>query len=242
MLRNLGAAMGALARADVYTNSPVPVVLAWSPAWRDAMRAARLKANEAQPDPPAFEVEHFRKAVKSAMSQKRVDLAALLILTFSTGARASDVIELARDEIGIQPEALMVQFKRGKGVKFRGPYTVHGAIADAEHRRLLTEYLNTCTTRWAWHAPTPQQRVALTGDLLALIRSVGGPAMRQSSIRRGALQRMATLGASEEDLMHFSGHTNTKTLRRYLGWNKVSATAGRTQALGARHTAAFPAS
>ena len=215
MLRNMGAAMGALARADVYTNSPCPIVLAWSLAWRDAMRAARLKAKEAQPDPPAFTLEQFRQAVALAQQRLRPDLAALLILTFSLGARASDVIELTRSEIELQTDKLVVQFKRGKGAKFRGP--VHGAIADASHRQELQSYLDAGTSKWAWHAPTPQQRVVLTADLLALIRSVGGPAMRQSSIRRGALQRMATLGASEEDLMHFSGHTNVRTLRRYLG-------------------------
>ena len=115
------------------------------------------------------------------------------------------------------------------------------SIAPFQIRQILSDHLGAAETRWAWHAPTPQQRASLTEDLLTLIRAVGSPALRQSSIRRGALQRMATLGASEEDLMHFSGHTNVRTLRRYLGWNKVSATAERTQALGAKHTAQSPA-
>jgi integrase len=133
----------------------------------------------------------FRQAVDQAAAQRP---AALLILAFSTAARASDVLELTKSDISIDGTKLMIQFQRGKGVKFRGPSTVHGALSD---------HLRAAETRWAWHAPTPQQRVALTADLLTLIRTAGGASLRQSSIRRGALQRMATLGASEEDFMHF---------------------------------------
>ena len=80
--------------------------------------------------------------------------------------------------------------------------------------------------------------MSIQQDLLQLIRGAGGNEMRQSSIRRGALQHMARLpDITEQDLMHFSGHKQVDTLRRYLGWNKVAATAPRTTKLGRGHTA-----
>jgi hypothetical protein len=48
--------------------------------------------------------------------------------------------------------------------------------------------------------------------------------LEQRSIRRGALQHMATDGTTTEDvLMMFSGHKRVETLRRYLDWGKKHA-------------------
>jgi integrase len=243
-LRNLASTMGALARLDMYTTSPTPIPLAWSSTWRDAMKAARMKANKSQPDPPGLSWEQVEACVQDAMDSGRQDLAALLLLTYAIGARASDVIQLTKSEILLAPTSLRVEFRRGKGVAFRGPYTVHGAMANPDHRRIVNQHLAAGDSRWAWHCTTPQQRTEVQADLLRLIRRHGPRELRQSSIRRGALQHMATCGNqvagtkfTEADLMHFSGHTQVATLRRYLGWGKVSVTADRTRELAAQHTA-----
>ncbi len=60
------------------------------------------------------------------------------------------------------------------------------------------------------------------------------PLAEQKSVRRSALQRLATVpGITTHDLLHFSGHTNEKMLLRYLGWGAQApalATAREAQA------------
>jgi integrase len=221
----------------MYTTSPTPIPLAWSSTWRDAMKAARMQANEAQPDPPGLSWEQVEACVQDAIRGGRQDLAALLLLTYAIGARASDIIQLTKGEVELKATSLRVEFRRGKGVAFRGPYTVHGAIASPDHRRIVQQQLATGDGRWVWQCTTPQQRTEIQADLLRLIRRHGPKELRQSSIRRGALQHMATCGCTEADLMHFSGHSKVATLRRYLGWGTVSATAEHPRALAERHTA-----
>jgi integrase len=236
-LREMASTMGALARLDLYTTHPTPIALGCWAAWRDAMRKVRIDSHEAQPDPPALTPAQMSQAVAAALQDNRKDLASLLILTWAIGARACDVLQLLRKEVTLSGDSLVVEFRRGKGVRMRDPYTVHGAIAHEPHRRILRDQLAEGTTRWIWHCTTPQQRHSIQQELLNLIRVAGGRQMRQSSIRRGALQHMATLPEiTEQDLMHFSGHKQVDTLRRYLGWNKVAATATRTTRLGRGHT------
>ena len=168
-----------------------------------------------------------------AVTEGKTALAALLVLTYAIGARACDVLQFAVEDVDLTDTALEASFRRGKGVAFRGPYTVHGAIADDVHRNLVKAQLSSATGRWIWPTPTPQQRAEINAELLRLIRKHRGPGMRQASIHRGALQHMVRCGATEEQVMHFSGYTKKATLHRYLGWNKISA----TRAIGTANTA-----
>ena len=59
-------------------------------------------------------------------------------------------------------------------------------------------------------------------DLCKALRTIN-PKYEQRSIRRGALQTMASHGTDEETLMRFSGHTQVGTLRRYLNWNTINS-------------------
>lgn len=240
-LRRLASTMGALSRLDLYTTNSFPVPLAFWAAWRDAMRCVRIETHASQPFPPALSTEQMTAAVTAATAAGRPDLASLLILTWATAARACDVLQLRKDEVHLSKQKLVVQFKRGKGVKFRDPYTIHGAIADQKLYEILDGHLRQGTGPWVWNCDAPSLRQQLQADLLTLIRRAGGPELRQSSIRRGALQHMATMpNVTEEILMHFSGHTDVRTLRRYLGWNLVAATARHTIPVGRAHTAPAP--
>jgi hypothetical protein len=62
------------------------------------------------------------------------------------------------------------------------------------------------------------------GKVVATALKQADPELEQRSIRRGALQHMASDGeTSEETLMMFSGHRRVETLRRYLDWGKKHA-------------------
>jgi hypothetical protein len=62
--------------------------------------------------------------------------------------------------------------------------------------------------------------------MLAAIREAA-PYDSLRSMRRGALQTLATTPLQDqtlpsiETLLHFSGHTNARTLKRYLNWGKL---------------------
>jgi hypothetical protein len=233
----MGSMMGALSRLGQYTTAPAPVHLSYSSEWRDAMRAARMEANEKQPCPPALTPPQIMEAANAAIADGFPEVAAITLLTYSIGARVSDTSRLKREEITIGPEdQLVVQFKRGKGVSFTGPCTVHSAIADQEVRKLIQRQIDQSPSEWVWHCDSPKERQELQAQVLKYIRQAGGPAMRQSSIRRGALQNMVNMTNNDEDLMRFSGHARKQTLHRYLGWGKFSTTAPQQQGIARQHT------
>jgi hypothetical protein len=113
-----------------------------------------------------------------------------------------------------------VTFYRGKGVLFRGPYTVHSRMDTSIAQLLQTRIDSIPKDAFLWE----QRRHAgdIQDQLLATLRSVN-PLYEQKSMRRGSLQALAaTPTITEATIMEFSGHTNAKTLRRYLNWGKKS--------------------
>ena len=58
-----------------------------------------------------------------------------------------------------------------------------------------------------------------TSDVLKQLRRVDQQ-LECRSIRRGALQSMAVNGVAEDIIMMISGHTQRRTLHRYLAWGK----------------------
>ncbi len=47
--------------------------------------------------------------------------------------------------------------------------------------------------------------------------------LENRSIRRGALQTLTAAGATDQELMLFSGHTTVQMLNRYLLWGSVGS-------------------
>ena len=80
--------------------------------------------------------------------------------------------------------------------------------------------------------PLPKRMPAL----LSAIRAAD-PELNLRAMRRGALQTMALAGVSAETLMTFSGHTNDKTLKRYLDWGRLFGAAETAGRAAARHLA-----
>jgi hypothetical protein len=154
-----------------------------------------------------------------------------ILLAWVSAARCGCILQLRRQDVTFTPDGrLSLLFRRGKGALVRGPYTVHTCVppsALADFQLLLVDL-------------PPSQKIfpATTkgSDLKEALREAqtpNEPLLEQRSIRRGSLMALAGTGISEKELLHFSGHTNGTTLRRYLDWGRASKHLGETMLRGA---------
>lgn len=105
----------------------------------------------------------------------------------------------------------------GKGVLFRGPYTVHTLLPVRQAKVAANLLAPLRSHQRLFPTPTPTHKA-----VLAALRA-RNLTLEVRSLRRGALQTLA-LTTPEDLLLNFSGHTNVKTLRRYLGWGRILGT------------------
>jgi hypothetical protein len=113
--------------------------------------------------------------------------------------------------------AISVVFRRGKGVQFRGPYTVPTTVPP-QWRAEFWRFLATIQPAdFLFPSESAKARANNGRQLLEALRAVD-PTMGARAIRRGALQEMATANVPLPTLLLFSGHTNEPMLRRYLRW------------------------
>ena len=151
-----------------------------------------------------------------------------LLLWWATAARSGDALLL--QEWGIKSMRMThgrpvhsIKFVEGKGVKLRGPYTVHTLVPHPE----LLQCLLLESTGYLF---PPQARKAIQDAVMSALHCTD-PRLEARSIRRGALQALAMADADEETLMTFSGHKCRNTLHRYLDWGMMR---GLAQSSGAR--------
>ena len=117
-------------------------------------------------------------------------------LIFQQGATQSNPIEV------------QITYVEGKSVALRGPYTSFTRIpGDCPIPDLRSRTCLVC----------PEHR-KIVMELMMTVIHMHDPTLEARSVRRGSLQAMALEGASDDDLMSFSGHTNAPMLHRYLGW------------------------
>jgi len=211
----LASTQGALQLLPLYTKAPASIELKSSPEWRQTMRTCTRKANEEigyQPKPATF--ADIERAMEEADTPR---LKWALLIAWLTAARGGCTLLLRRENLVLKPKGdLVVMFRRGKGVKARGPYSVHTKV-PSHYLQDFAAWLDSHPGGWCF----PQVK----GEHIKLGLRKVDPQLEQRSIRRGALITLAKTGASEETLMRFSGHTNTRTLRRYLGWGSAEGQA-----------------
>jgi integrase len=218
--RTLGAAMGALSRASLYTTSRTDFPMASYAVFKDALKAAKKAENEFVSRPPKpCTKELMQMAIAKATGSAKEQL----IMTWLTAGRVGDVLQLKQENITLKQNAMAVQFRRGKGVELGSPYTVHTACPPEWKPTVDALLRRRSPGQFLWHAESPKART-LMGKVVATALKQADPELEQRSIRRGALQHMASDGeTSEETLMMFSGHRRVETLRRYLDWGKKHA-------------------
>ena len=209
-LTRMAATQGALRLLPLYSGHET-IDLRDNPMWAQAMRTARRETQcEVGYQPKAITAEDLRAAVAKEPSQ---NVRMALVMAWATAARGGCTLQLRLSNVELSGSNLQVQFRHGKSVIARGPYTVHTAIPQWA----LGEF-----RMWLGKKRQGLLFQGVTGEQLKLALRRVDKLYEQRSIRRGSLQAMSLRGCSDEDLLLYSGHTNLKTLRRYLDWGKKS--------------------
>jgi integrase len=227
--KTLGSTMGAMARLSEYTTSVVDLPLNGTSQFKDALRAASRQVTEWEhkPPPPAT-LEQVVRVVAAAPAHVK----AQILLAWLTAARVGCILQLKASDVTWDGSNLTVQFRRGKGARVRGPYTVFSTCSNPEWGATLTAALSN-RQGFLWPFLSPKARSEAGRQITLALRQLD-PALEQRSLRRGALQAMAAAGASDQQMLTYSGHTNVAMLHRYLDWGKK----GEKRAKEAREAAA----
>lgn len=212
LLKYLCTAQGVMALLPLYRRTPA-VQLNTCPIWRIAIKGATIRCKEELPQQPRpASLQEVRQCLRSEQS---LPLFAAILITWLTCNRTGCVLQLSREDVELSADGRMsVRFRRGKGVRVRGPYTVHTKVDEMFLPRLQ---------QWL------QQRRGrlfsmVTGTQIKLSLRKVNAQLEQRSLRRGSLQLLSTApGITDQLLLEFSGHTSVKTLRRYLSWGRQAA-------------------
>jgi hypothetical protein len=225
MLKYMASTASALRNLAMYTNSTESLLLNASAEWRQAMRAISKEAKEELPRVPvAMTQQQAERIITNEAARGDHEVALLVGISWSTAARSGCVMQLETEnvhnfaadaaiETGAPPTEATIEFRRGKGVLFRGPYAVPTVLHPLT-ARLLAERLQI--------APAQSRLVGVEAKkrLLAALRRED-PRLEAKSIRRGAAQALSVAGVPEATIMLFTGHTRVATLRRYLNYGVI---------------------
>jgi hypothetical protein len=141
-----------------------------------------------------------------------------LEVAWLTAGRGGDVVKLRTTDVWTDEKGTWVRFVVGKTATSQ-PYTVNTARMSPEATEYLEERRKEANaTQWLF----PQ---VLGPQLKDAMRRVD-PLLEQRSIRRGALQLLASRGMTDEHLLHYSQHRSIQTLRRYLDFGWLSGEGG----------------
>jgi len=216
MLRNMCLLQGALQKLPLTHGVPA-VKLSESAEWAAALTFA---ASQARSERPKFaKICTYANVISAIRMESSRAVRLLLGMSWLLCGRTGDVRQLLPNDVktmkmgdangGVQ---ITVTFYRGKTIKKRGPYSLH-TRAPQELVDLLG--LNEPTQSWV-----PLLGKASVKDVLGSLRRVDS-GLENRSVRRGALQALATAGVDEPTLLLFSGHAALSMLRRYLGWGSI---------------------
>ena len=209
-LKNLASTQGALQLLPMYLRVPHGISLKQDTIWQQTMQATARRAREEIPRKPKAMTVDVMMATLAA--EKDAQKQAALVMMWFTAARVGCILQLHREDITMHSDTSMsVTFRRGKGVKLRGPYTVHTTAIGRGNMEIITKWM-----------PTSGRIFTIKpADMLPTFRLVD-KTLEAKSIRRGSLQAMVQHGVPVDTLMLYSGHTCEKTLLRYLDWGHAA--------------------
>lgn len=209
---------GALSLLPFYRNGP-PLHLmrledGQGKIWEQAIRTLTHNCRAEQPKQPKPATSpQVLKAIEVLHTNGNTAKAAALLLGWLTAARLGCVLQLRTEDLQFNTDrSISITFRRGKGVRARGPYTVHATQLPISLHDMLHTYVETRAANIFGKE--------VKGEKLKLALRVVDKELEQRSIRRGALQLMALNGTPTTTLMRYSGHTRESTLLRYLDWGK----------------------
>jgi integrase len=226
---------GAFANLPLYTTATHPVLLRNSAEWKAALDFWQLRGQQNQPlgQTAACPKDIFNALRNTPEMQTRV----ALLLMWLTAARPGDILQLKPEHVKLEVNGqLMMTIAAGKGVNFRGVYSVPTLVPKdyiPEMRKYIAEMLRT-KSELLFPGSDGLPLKDRMGAMLTALRTANST-LSLRSMRRGALQTMAKAEVPLETLRQFSGHKSNETLLRYLDF-------GRQHGAGAAagHAAAAP--
>ena len=148
---------------------------------------------------------------------KTSSLTALLIrLAYATAQRPGDVLQLQKKSFTVVGSWMAVTFYRGKVVPMIGPYTIHISLTSAVAQAILHLMTHSTVKDFSREATFFHEKVGQEMDDVLSDFGLG-----RRSLRRGALQALAALGAPTSVLLYYSKHKSIPMLERYLGHGKL---------------------
>lgn len=213
LMKTAASVQGALRILPLYFAGAHVVMMRDSPVWKMSMVAFQHWSKQELPNQP--KAASWSQVAEVVRSTKCDAQAMAILLGWLTAARLGCIRSLSKEHVVWDTKSTRVTFHLGKGARARGPYTVHAQPIPAEFRK-----------RWKTFFDSRESKMFprhLTGDSLKVALRAVDKSLEQRSLRRGALQTMASNGVSEETLMRYSGHTQVATLRRYLNWNTINS-------------------
>ena len=221
MMVKMATAHGALRLLPLYAEGELPVLLRESVTWMSAMKAAAKMAKQHPPTQPTAAT--WKEVVEAMSKEPEAAVRMALLVTWLTCGRGGDVLLLKPSDLEVttrptkegEAKVMSVSFWKGKTVKTRGSYTVFTQPPPKEMFDAWEEY----------HRSVTNQNYLFKGVKGAQIKDAlrrANPKLEQRSLRRGSIQALAATGLKDEELLHYSGHTNVPMLRRYLNFGKVS--------------------
>jgi len=207
-LKQLALCQGALGLLPTYIHAE-PIRLQTCPVWRQAVRGAAMMAKQEVPAQPLAITK--RQMEETLDREKDPAIFSALLLSWATAARVGCVLKLVTQDVKLEPDrSLMITYRKGKGARVRGLYSV----ATPPVNQVYFERLQQFTTNQRGLNLFPPR---LKGEDIKHALRRTDPRLEQRSIRRGAIQQLSKApGMTDELLMKYSGHTRQQTLYRYM--------------------------
>jgi integrase len=150
-------------------------------------------------------------------------LTAIVMFAFVNGQRISDMVQIAVSDITIEKNTLMITVRRGKTMMTSQPYTLWMRREAPAAEAMINTWIRAKKSNRLFllsEMNADEERAKLLSTIRDMITSTNDQ-LELRSIRRGGLQRMASLGFSLDRIITFSRHSDTPMLMRYLGWGST---------------------
>lgn len=217
---------GAMTNLQLYTNAKVGINFGQDSYWTFMMRFWRLRSNQNQPHGQAALLADQVVTAIEATPATQPETKFAIALMWQTSARFSDVANLRREDIKWDPATRMLDMtiKEGKVMMKTQPYTVSSQVND-RLAPIVDNYLQ--LVQQPHQRLFPFTSIDRTTRLLHINQALQqvGKEYTTRSIRRGALQAMASKGIPLETVMLYSGHKSQDTAKRYLDWGRLCSEA-----------------
>lgn len=214
-IKYLACAQGALSSLPLYRACRTPILLSKDTVWTHGIRATARKARAELPQQPTAAT--WKEVEKCLRTERSLPTFVAVLLAWFTAARVGCILQLTKADVTMHNDFTMsVRFTRGKSALLRASaYTVHTAPIPHEFQDRLQRWM---AERHTWLFPRET-----TGTQVKLALRRVNSTLEQRSLRRGSLQALSRApGMTDENLLLFSGHSNVRTLRRYLNWGVVA--------------------